>query len=172
MFILCCFFFLLFYFIYNVFINIHKYASQNFVSQSESPTEQFGMNLKALGVQDISYLNPPPMRGSRNFRRGWGGGPGQSDKKSSDNFFFFVLSLFYRSQMVNFKEIYHFSRFQRGSNICQGNQLFPGGGSNCSLIETHITCDFPGGSGPPVPPSGSALASPRLNFLRDFPSFF
>ena len=24
-------------------------------------------------------------------------------------------------------------------------------------IETHITCDFPGGSGPPVPPSGSAL---------------
>ena len=27
--------------------------------------------------------------------------------------------------MVNFKEIYHFSRFQRGSNIFQG-----GGGSN------------------------------------------
>ena len=26
-------------------------------------------------------------------------------------FFFLVLSLFYRSQMVNFKEIYHFSRF-------------------------------------------------------------
>ena len=23
-------------------------------------------------------------------------------------------------------------------------------------IETHITCDFPGGSGPPIPPSGSA----------------
>ena len=34
-----------------------------------------------------------------------------------------------------------------GSNIFQG-----GGGSNCLLpIETHITCDFPGGSGPPVP---------------------
>ena len=63
------------------------------------------------------------MRGSRNFRQG---GPGQSDKKSSDNVFFFffffllVLSLFYRSQMVNFKEIHHFSRFQRGSNIFQG----------------------------------------------------
>ena len=28
--------------------------------------------------------------------------------------------------MVNFKEIYHFSRFQRGSNIFQGG----GGGSN------------------------------------------
>ena len=37
------------------------------------------------------------MRGSRNLRPG---GPGQSDKKSSDNFFFLVLSLFYRSQMV------------------------------------------------------------------------
>ena len=68
--------------------------------------------------------------------------------------------------MVNFKEIYHFSRFQRGSNIFQGGgggggggvQLFQGG-SNCLFpIETHITCDFPGGSGPPVPPSGSALA--------------
>ena len=63
------------------------------------------------------------MRGSRNFRQG--GGPGHSDKKSSDVlffllFFFLVLSLFYRSQMVNFKEIYHFSRFQRGSNIFQG----------------------------------------------------
>ena len=58
------------------------------------------------------------MRGSKNFRQE-GGGPGQSDKKSSDNVFFvyfLVLSLFYRSQMVNFKEIYHFSRFQRGSD--------------------------------------------------------
>ena len=54
-----------------------------------------------------------------------GGVPGQSDKKSSDNVFL-VLSLFYRSQMVNFKEIYHFSRFQRGSNIF----LVGGGESN------------------------------------------
>ena len=63
------------------------------------------------------------MRGSRNFRQG---GQGQSDKKSSDVFFFFfffflVFSLFYRSQMVNFKEIiYHFSRFQRGSIVFHG----------------------------------------------------
>ena len=49
------------------------------------------------------------------------GGPGQSDKKSSDVFFFFlVLSLFYRSQMANFKEIYNFSLLQCGSNIFQG----------------------------------------------------
>ena len=60
-----------------------------------------------------------------------GGGPGQSDKKSSENvffffFFFFVLSLFFRSQMVNFKENYHFSRFQGVPNFSRR-----GGGSNC-----------------------------------------
>ena len=58
--------------------------------------------------------------------------------------------------MVYFEENYHFSRFQRGSNIFQGGgSIFfqGGGGSNCLFpIETHITCDFPGGSGPPVPP--------------------
>ena len=94
------------------------------------------------------------MRGSRNFCQG---GPGQSDKKGSDNVFFF-LSLFYRSQMVIFKEIYHFSRFQGGPTFSRGGggRTFSrggGGGSNCLFpIETHITCDFPGGSGPPVPP--------------------
>ena len=101
------------------------------------------------------------------FVRG-GGGPGQSNKKSSDNvffcFFFLVLSLFYRSQMVNFKEIYHFSRFQRGSNIFQGGggagPTFSRGGSNCLFpIEAHITCEFSrrGGVRTPCPPSGSAL---------------
>ena len=83
------------------------------------------------------------MCGSRNFRRGGGGGGGGGSrsvwqkKKLWQRFFFFflVLSLFYRSQMVNFKkmkEIYHFSRFQRGSNIFQwGSNFFQGGGSNC-----------------------------------------
>ena len=74
---------------------------------------------------------------------GGGGGPGQSNKKSSDVFFCFFLS----PQLINFKAIYHFSRFQRGSNIFQGGPTFSrGGGSNCLFpIETHITCDFPGG---------------------------
>ena len=87
-----------------------------------------------------------------------------SDKKKALTFFFFfvfffvfflVLSLFYRSQMVNFKEIYHFSRFQGVQLFSGGSNFFPGGGgSDCLFpIETHITCDFPGGSGPPVPPS-------------------
>ena len=50
--------------------------------------------------------------------------------------------------MVNFQENYHFSRFQGGPTFSRR-----GGGSNCLFpIETHITCDFPGGSGPPVPP--------------------
>ena len=81
-------------------------------------------------------------------------------KKALTMFFFLlVLSLFYRSQMVNFKEIYHFQgsrgdpTFSRGWG---GVQLFPGGGGiHCSFpIETHITCDFPGGSpvSPPLDP--------------------
>ena len=77
-----------------------------------------------------------------------GGGPGQSDKKSSDNVFF--LSSAYSS---DFKENYHFSRFQGGPTFSRG-----GGGSNCLFpIESHITCDFPGGVRTPCPPSGSAL---------------
>ena len=63
--------------------------------------------------------------GSRNFHQG-GEGPGQSDKKALTKIFL-VLSLFSRSQMVNFKEIYRFSRLQMGSNFFQGVQLFPGG---------------------------------------------
>ena len=76
------------------------------------------------------------MRGSRNFRHGEGGGARQSDKKkNSDSVvclfvfvfffaFFLVLGLFYRSQMVNFKEKYHFSRFRRGSKFFQGGGRF------------------------------------------------
>ena len=76
------------------------------------------------------------MRGSRNFRQGGGGGgPGQSDKKDLTNFFF-SRQLILRSQMVNFKENYHFSRFLRGSNIFQGGgPTFSGvGGSNCLFL--------------------------------------
>ena len=78
------------------------------------------------------------MRGSRNFHQGGGGKLWQR--------FFLVLSLFYRNQMVNFKEIYRFSRLQMGSNFFQGvsNCLFP--------IETHLICDFPEGVRTPCPP--------------------
>ena len=66
--------------------------------------------------------------------------------------FFLVLSLFYRSQMVNFKEIYHFLRFQRGFNFFQGggsNFFFRGGG-----VQT------------PCPPSGSALLEENRLFTK------
>ena len=54
--------------------------------------------------------------------------------------------------MVNFNEIYHFSICQgsRGgpSFSRRGGPTFSRGGSNCLFpIETHITCDFPGGGG-------------------------
>ena len=62
------------------------------------------------------------MRRSRNFRQG-GGGPGQSDQKALTTFFF-SPELILQSQMVNFKENYHFSRFPRGSNILQGGSNF------------------------------------------------
>ena len=89
------------------------------------------------------------------FSSGGGGGGGEGSRsvwqKSSDNDFL-VLSLFYRSQMVNFNEINRFSRlqmdpiFSRGSNFFQGvsNCLFP--------IETHLICDFPEGVRTPCTP--------------------
>ena len=67
------------------------------------------------------------------------GGPGQPDIKKALTVFFFcfflVLSLFYRSQMVNFKDIYHFSRFQWGSNF------FQGGGVQLLIPYRNHTCD-------------------------------
>ena len=61
------------------------------------------------------------MCGSRNFRRGGGGGGQSQSVKKALTTFFLVLSLFYRSQLVNFKEIYHFFK------IPEGVQHFPGG---------------------------------------------
>ena len=49
--------------------------------------------------------------------------------------FFLVLSLFYRSQMVNFKEMYHFSQ-------TEGSNIFPGGGG---VVGSNF---FQGGGGP------------------------
>ena len=99
------------------------------------------------------------MRGSRNFRQG---GPGQSDKKSSDNGFFvlFFFCFFFSPQLIlqksngQFQRNLSFFKVPEGSNIFQG-----GGGSNCLFpIKTHITCDFPGGGPDPLPPpSRSAL---------------
>ena len=102
------------------------------------------------------------MRGSRNLRQEGGGAQGQSDKKALTTFFFFSPQLILQSQMVNFKENYHFSRFKRGSNIFHGGG---GGGSNffrgwgVPIAYSYITCDFPGEVRTPCPPSGSALGT-------------
>ena len=70
--------------------------------------------------------------------------------------------------MVNFKENYHFSKFQRGSNFFQWGGG-GGGGSNCLFpIETQITCDFPGGGvRTPCPPLDPHLLS-RRNTRKSF----
>ena len=43
--------------------------------------------------------------------------------------------------------------FQKGGNFFQGgSNFFQGGGVQMLIsIETHITCDFPVGSRPPIP---------------------
>ena len=106
------------------------------------------------------HFNLCLMRGSRNFSSVGGGGGGWvqvSLTKTALTTFFLVLSLFYRSQMVNFKEIYNFqgSRgVQHFAEVGGGSPTFFQERSNCFFsIETHISCDFPGGggSGPPVP---------------------
>ena len=90
-----------------------------------------------------------------------GGGPGQSDKKRSDNvFFFFSPQLILQKSNSHFQRSLSFFKVPEGSNFFQGGSNFfqGGGGSNCLFpIETHITCDFPGRVWTPVPPSGSAL---------------
>ena len=100
------------------------------------------------------------MRGSRNFRQG---GPGQSDKKSSDVFFCFFL-FFFSPPLILHKSNGQFQRNLSFFKVPEGVQHFPGGGgsnffqggSNCLFpIKTHITCDFPGGGGgvrTPCPP--------------------
>ena len=73
------------------------------------------------------------MRRSSNFRQGGGGGPGTSDKKALTTFFSPQLIL--QSQMVNFKENYHFSRFPRGSTFFfRGGPTFSGVGGGFQLL--------------------------------------
>ena len=63
--------------------------------------------------------------------------------------------------MVNFKEFYHFSRFQRESNIFQGGPTFSRGVQLLISYRNPYNLWFSrGGSGPAAlpPPSGSALA--------------
>ena len=81
-------------------------------------------------------------------------------KKALTSFFFFSPQLILQKSNGQFERNLSFFKVPEGvQHFPGGIQLFPGG-SNCLFpIETHITCEFPGRSGPPVPPpSGSALA--------------
>ena len=71
------------------------------------------------------------MRGSRNFCRGRGG-PGQSDKKSSDVFCFFSPQLILEKSNGQFQRNLSFFK------VPEGVQHFPGGGGCLFPIETHI----------------------------------
>ena len=111
------------------------------------------------------------MRGSRNFRQG---GPGQSDKKSSDVCFFFSPQLILQKSNGQFQRNLSFFKVPEGvQHFPGGSNFFQGGGSNCLFpIETHITCDFPRGGpdplSPPPPPPGSALVKMHLDASCDF----
>ena len=93
---------------------------------------------------------------SGNFFRGEGG-RGPTARKQFGQRFFLVLNLFYSLQRGS-NGFITFQRVQRGSNVFQGRSTFSRGGGGCPndnfyiSIETHITCDFPGESGPPIPP--------------------
>ena len=105
------------------------------------------------------------------FAGGGGGGVQVSlTKKALTTFFVF----FFSPQLILQKANGQFQRNLSVFKVLKGGQQFPGGGggwgsnffqggSNCFFpIESHITCDSPGGSGPPVPHFGSALAQSLL----------
>ena len=80
-----------------------------------------------------------------------GGGGGRPDCRKTTATTLFLI--------FNPQQILQFYRGGGGGGggpvFFRGVQLFPGGGGVVQMlisIKTHITCDFPEGSGPPVPP--------------------
>ena len=74
------------------------------------------------------------------------GVPSQSDKKAH-TFFFKSSAYFTEVKWSISKNSFIFQGSRGGPAFSRGE-----GGSNCLFpIETHITCDFPGGGGGPDP---------------------
>ena len=112
------------------------------------------------------------MRGSRNFRQG---GPGQSDKKKALAFFFFSFfiyspQLIFKKSNGQFPRNLSFFKVPEGgptfSRRGGGSNFFPGGSNSLFPIETHITCDFPRGSRPPVPPLDPHLSIEYIIYAK------
>ena len=87
-----------------------------------------------------------------------GGVQVQLPEISSDNVFFLficfflVLNLFYREcPMVISKKTIIFQGFRGGPTFSRGGPAFSRGVQMLISIETHQTCDFPGGSCTPIP---------------------
>ena len=110
------------------------------------------------------------MRGSRNFRQGGGGVQVSLTKKSSDNLkSFFFLFFFFSPQLILPKSNGQYQRNLSFFKVPEGVQHFPGGGGSnffqggggvqlLILYRNPYNLSFSsGGSGPPVPPSESAL---------------
>ena len=102
------------------------------------------------------------MRGSRNFRQGV---QLNLTKKALTTFFFNPQLILLKSNGIFRRKLWFF-KVPEGVLHFPRVPTFPrGGGSNCLFpIETHIpvVCDFPGGSGPPVPPLDPHLTSHHL----------
>ena len=109
-------------------------------------------------------IMPPHARIQEFSSRGgvWGGGPGHLTKKALTTCFFFVLFLFFLSTADLTDDKWSISKKSIIFQGSRGGPTFSGGGggsnffqggSNCLFpIETHITCDFPGGPDPLSPP--------------------
>ena len=99
------------------------------------------------------------MRRSRNFCQ-WGGGGGSLTARKQPRQRFFVLFSFSPQLILQFTEGVQWFYYRENYTFqrIEGVQLFWGGGVSrvqvLFSIETHITCDFPGGV--PITPSGSA----------------
>ena len=94
-------------------------------------------------------------RGSRNFCQ-WGGGGSRTDCQKTVLTLFLVLNIFYSfyrgCPMVISKKTIIFHGFRGGGQHLPGGSNFFQGGPNANFYRTHITCNFPGGSKPPITP--------------------
>ena len=90
-----------------------------------------------------------------------GGGGSRPDRQHIFFFSFFKSSTYFTANGIISEKTILFQGSREGLTFFQGrSNFFQGGVQMLISIETHITCDFPGGgSGPPNPPSGSAHVS-------------